>query len=306
MPQLVELAKIYRGNEIESIHYGIAVLAKANQIEKSWGDEKFSCFTRSIIKPIQAKVSKDILGEELSGASLAIACSSHTAELEQISQVKALMNRYSIQESDLYCGIHSSGSKQLKSPIENNCSGKHSAMIAACKKQGWDCRHYFESNHPLQEAITAELKRLLGSQSSIPSGIDGCGLPTYFLSLSDMAKIFASMINDTAYKEITQAMQDYPELIGGKKQIDTLLMQNSNKLIAKGGAEGLMLIANLSNKEALVIKIIDGSSRCKAASSLAFAEGLGWIEKNLIKIDDAIYNTRNDKVGKIEACYQAG
>ncbi len=283
------------------------MLADKSGLKQSWGDAEFSCFTRSIIKPIQTKVSQELLDVRLSDIELAMATASHNAEPEQLQQVKALMHKFDIKEAELHCGIYSSPHHKLDSPIKHNCSGKHTLMLAACKKQGWDIKNYYSLQHPLQQAILNELLRLSRnttldvSQLLSKIAIDGCGVPTFYLSLKQMVEIFTNMLYDPAYQLIIQAMRDYPFIIGGTKQIDSLLMQKSSNLIAKGGAEGLMMIANIQKHEVLVIKIIDGSSRAKAAVSLAFTEALGWIGKDLIQIDRAIYNSRNDVVGRIEA-----
>ena len=55
-------------NHLESLHYGIISLAEksAGKVNyESWGDTQFKTFTRSIIKPIQAKVSLEALGEKI-------------------------------------------------------------------------------------------------------------------------------------------------------------------------------------------------------------------------------------------------
>jgi L-asparaginase len=303
MFQVVELAHIYRGTEVESIHSGIAVLFSASGLKQVWGDADFYCYTRSIIKPIQTKVSQELLGVKLSSVELAVGTASHHAEPEQLKQIKALMQKFDIAEADLHCGIYSSPHHKLNSAVEHNCAGKHTLMIAACKKQNWDIRRYHELDHPLQQAIKNELVRLHGDKLEIGSrtAIDGCGVPTFYLSLKQMARIFTNMLCDPAYLELTQAMREHPFIIGGAKQIDSLLMKNSANLIAKGGAEGLMMIANLEKQEALLIKIIDGSTRAKSMISLAFAESLGWIEPGLIRLDNSICNSRNEVVGRIVA-----
>lgn len=301
MLKVVELAQVYRGAEVESLHSGIAVLFSSSGLKQAWGDPDFSCYTRSIIKPIQAKVSQELLGVKLSSVELAMATASHHAEAEQLKQIKALMDKFDIKETNLHCGLYSSPHHKLTSVIEHNCSGKHTLMIAACKKQGWDINNYHDLNHPIQEAVKNELARLYDAPIGSKTAVDGCGIPTFYLSLKQMAKIFTKMLADPAYAEIIRAMREYPLIIGGAKQIDSLLMKNSSNLIAKGGAEGLMMIANLEKQEVLVIKIIDGSSRAKSMISLAFAESLGWIETGLIKLDNSIYNSRNECVGTIRA-----
>lgn len=299
MVEAVELAEIYRGDNIESIHNGIVVVLGPNGVEQRLGDINFASYTRSIIKAIQVKVANNLLNNELEGKDLAIAMSSHGAEPEQISALTALMKKYQISETDLHCGIYNNGRVQLKSKIEHNCSGKHSALIAACKKQNWNIENYYDINHPIQIAIYNELLRLKQDSNPLPIAIDGCGIPTFYMSIITMAKIFYAMINDPSYQIIIQTMRQYPELIGGQRQIDTLLMQNSSNLIAKGGAEGLMMIANLDTKQVAIVKILDGSSRAKAIINRTIAQELGWIKE--IDLEDKIYNSRNEAVGHI-AC----
>lgn len=301
MPQIIELAQVYRGNQVESIHYGIAVLFGKSGLKQSWGDPEFLCYTRSIIKPIQTKVSQELLSEKLSDIELAITTASHNSEPEQLKQIKALMDKFKICESDLHCGLYSSPKHQLHSVLEHNCAGKHILMVAACKQQGWSIDDYHNPDHPLQQAIKNELVRLHGTDLKIETAIDGCGVPTFYLSLKQMSKIFSQMLCDTAYTTIIRAMRAHPTIVGGTKQIDSLLMQNSTNLIAKGGAEGLMFIANLEKEEALVIKIIDGSSRAKSLITLSFAESMGWIEPKVVSIDSSIYNSRKDIVGNIRS-----
>lgn len=308
MPKLVELAQIYRGAQVESIHFGMAALFDQSGLKQAWGDTGFSCYTRSIIKPIQTKVSQDLLGLKLSSIELAAATASHNAEPEQLKQIKALMRKFDVAESDLHCGLYASSHHQLNSVVEHNCSGKHTLMIAACKNQAWNIRDYYDSDHPIQQAIKNELIRLHGTETfeacsgiAFGTAVDGCGVPTFYLSLKQMARIFSRMLSDPAYREIIQAMREHPLIIGGTKQIDSLLMQKTSHLIAKGGAEGLVMIANLERQETLVIKIIDGSSRAKSLIALAFAETLEWIEPGLITLDSSIRNSRNEVVGRIQA-----
>ncbi|MBT6843468.1 MAG: hypothetical protein HOA17_06685 [Candidatus Melainabacteria bacterium] len=300
MINTIKLAQVFRDNLLESEHYGIVTLVNSVGELISAGDSDFTCFTRSLIKPIQAKVAKDILGDELNGELLAISIASHNSEPEQLALVNKLMSKFEVQENDLRCGTYKTSSYSLKSKIEHNCSAKHTALIAACKKQGWSLNDYTQIDHPIQKLILKELEDLL-AESLGAFGIDGCGLPSFHMSLSKMTKIFAAMIVNPAYGEILQAMRDYPLIIGGKSQIDSLLMKNSKNLIAKGGAEGLMMIANLETKEVVLIKIIDGSHRVKAIVSKAMTEHLNWLEQDFI-LDNNILNSNKDVVGSYVAC----
>lgn len=300
MINTIKLAQVFRDNLIESEHFGIVTLLNSSGQLISAGDSDFTCFTRSLIKPIQAKVAKDILGDELSGELLAISIASHNSEPEQLALINKLMSKFAVHENELRCGTYKTPSYSLKSKIEHNCSAKHTALIAATKKQGWSLSDYTKIDHPIQKLIQKELENLL-NESLGAFAIDGCGLPSFHLSLARMTKIFAAMIINPAYREIIQAMRDYPLIIGGKSQIDSLLMNNSKKLIAKGGAEGLMMIANLETKEVVLIKIIDGSSRVKGIVSKAIAQQLNWLEHDFI-IDNTILNSNKDVIGSYTAC----
>lgn len=294
---IIDLAKVYRNNLTESIHYGIAVLVRGNTVIQSWGDSGFSCFTRSIIKPIQAKVSLSFISEEINEKYIAIACASHTGTPEQLSTLKEFSTAYKIEEKSLKLGlVKNSNGHKLGSKFEHNCAGKHSLMTLA------EHNDYSKPESKIQQEIIQELQRLLNQQTpqGILSGTDGCGLPTFYLSLKEMASLFSSSLQDTDYKRIYAAMSKYPLLIGGPQQIDSLIMQaRPEELIAKGGAEGLMMVLNLKNQECLIIKIIDGSSRAKNLITRHFLEQLNWLKSGEISLDDSLINSQGLKVGHI-------
>lgn len=300
---IIDLATVYRNKQIESIHYGIAVLVKGDRLIKTWGDPEFKCFTRSIIKPIQAKISLSFIKQELSNEHIAIACASHTSSAEQLRVISDFSEKYSIEEASLALGLLKGSSRDsgfLDSKFKHNCAGKHSLMKLAEK----DMRilGYSEKSHPIQLGVEDEIKRLLGidKTTEIYTAVDGCGLPTFQLSLKDMARLFSNTVTEKEYQKIYRAMNEYPLLIGGAKQVDSLIMQaRPNNFIAKGGAEGLMAVLNLETEECLIIKIIDGSSRAKGIISSGFLEDLGWLNPGEISLDSDILNSQELVVGSI-------
>ena len=320
---IIDLATVYRNKQIESIHYGIAVLVKGNKIIQSWGNADFKCFTRSIIKPIQAKVSLSFIPENIPNKYTAIACASHNNTPEQFQTLFDLSQEYKIEEDSLELGLlkgSSLNSSYLKSKFAHNCAGKHTLMrisenylnqqdsnqIKAKKKQQEDkipSKHtYISESHPLQKNILSEIKRLseIPNDQEIITGIDGCGLPTFHLSLQEMARIFSKTAEEKEYQKIYKAMNEYPLLIGGPNQIDSLIMQaKPNNFMAKGGAEGLMVVLNLINHECLIIKIIDGSSRAKNLITKGFLEHLDWLHPNEVLLDNNILNSQELVIGNI-------
>ncbi len=284
MPEI----QVYRGDKLESSHSFVAVLANINGLAKSWANSEHSLFTRSLIKPIQAKVSLDFIrnsGRDLSSEQIAIACASHNAELNQLNAVDGLLRDFNLDQSKIACGY------------KHNCSGKHSAILAACSSAalGLD---YINPQHLYHQAMLSELQRL--GMNRIPySYSDGCGLQTYYLSVIELATIFQRMISDASYTQIIAAMNKYPLLIGGENQFDSQLMFNyPNQFIAKAGAEGLMMVGRLDSKEVLVLKLLDGARRAKAFAIAALMKELGWIAQDYsIATAEELSNAQGLKVG---------
>lgn len=298
---IIDLAKVYRNNRVESIHYGIACLVNENGGIKSWGDSSFTCYTRSLIKPLQAKACLN-LGLELEAEDLAIAMSSHDAQPAQLSALKNLMQKHHIEESHLACGSDFVKTGKLKSRLEHNCSGKHSALIATCMKNSWSIHDYFQENHEIQRAIAHECQKLLKSKEELKTAKDGCGIPTFYLSLEEMGMIFSNLIKDDSYSNIIETMNKFPELIGASNKIDSLIMKKyPGQFIAKVGAEGMLMVANLKTAETLILKIIDGSYRARPAVIISLMEALGWIEQDSFGADFSTYNSRKEQVGNIKA-----
>jgi L-asparaginase II len=301
---IIDLATVYRNKQIESIHYGIAVLVKGDKIIRSWGNADFKCFTRSIIKPIQTKVSLSFISKDIPNRYIAIASASHNNTPEQLKTILDLSQEYEIEEDSLELGLikgSSSSSGYLKSKFAHNCAGKHTLMRIS-ENSLMEEYSYINESHPLQKSILSEIKRLseIKNDQEIITGIDGCGLPTFHLSLQAMAQIFSKTAEEKEYQKIYKAMNEYPLLIGGPNQIDSLIMQaRANHFMAKGGAEGLMVVLNLINHECLIIKIIDGSSRAKNIITKGFLEYLGWLNPDEILLDENILNSQELVVGNI-------
>lgn len=285
MHDFEKLVEIQRGGLTESEHWGAAVLINSKGIKKSIGNPKVKTFTRSIIKPIQAKIALESLNQNLDLDLIAIACASHNNEKEQIVAINKLMNKFGLQESDLFCGS-----------ITHNCAGKHCLLCAASQ-------NYSSASSTIQNKIYKELQKLNPTLDSIPIASDGCGLNTFYMSLEDIGVCFLSLIQDESYSLIIKAMNEYPWLIGGRGQFDSALMsQYPNQFIAKGGAEGLMMIANLNSREVIILKIADGSKRAKFGISTELIKSLNWIDN--LEYDSNIYTAQAAIAG--ELCVLAG
>jgi L-asparaginase II len=295
-----KLAIKTRGNLTETIHYGyLSLVDSQGRLDKTLNDQE-SFFVRSCIKPIQAKVCKDILETKLANEYLTMAVASHLASTQQIDLLKQMLNFYGIDESELYCGLHSTENKKvISSKIHHNCAGKHIAQIAATKKMSFSS-DYHTSNHKLQLKILDELKRLT-ELDYITTATDGCGLPTFYLSLEKLAQLFTKTSFEKSYLDIYNTVNNHASLISGKGKFDQELMLHApHKFFAKSGADGLLVVLNLESKETLVIKISDGEKRVKDIVAKKILEDLNWIKPNSINIDHNIYSSQGHIVGEVE------
>src|SRR5262249_37613686 len=108
--------------------------------------------------------------------------------------------------------------------LQNNCSGKHSGMLAQCVAGGFDPANYESPDHPIQREIRKTLATLAGIDSNeIKIGIDGCSAPVFGLPVKAMARAYAHLVNPvgldaalaSACKRTVKAMLDHPELVAG-------------------------------------------------------------------------------------------
>src|SRR5678816_929288 len=68
--------------------------------------------------------------------------------------------------------------------VHNNCSGKHTAMLALAKHRGWSIEGYERDSHPVQQAMLNQVALWSGlSASQIEIAVDGCGAAVFGLPL---------------------------------------------------------------------------------------------------------------------------
>ncbi|MEB3245625.1 MAG: asparaginase [Vampirovibrionales bacterium] len=258
--------------------------------------------------------------------ALAVAMASHTGSPAHVQWVNWWLNQARVSAQALCCGAHPpldaetrrALGQQARSPsaLHNNCSGKHAAMVYACVQNGWPLtppENYLAASHPLQQRVLAELSgRLALKKQSLRTAIDGCGVPTFWLTLPQIAKLYASAAREVAaqnFKNIapaTHAAQTepaqpeltaaclpsdwlprlwgaatlHPELAGGKTRIDSVLMAvGQGRLLAKVGAEGLIAVAyhHQSTQAGLTLKVLDGDETARTHAVLAVLQHLQWL-----------------------------
>ncbi|HUG34968.1 MAG TPA: asparaginase [Anaerolineales bacterium] len=289
--QAQPLLEVTRGNIVESIHLGsIAVVDSSGTLIASHGDPKAVAFLRSSAKPFQAIPFVESGGAEhfnYTARELAITCASHEGSAMHVKTVKELQKKAGIEEHDLQCGVHMPGDadefKSLvtnrKQPTQNhnNCSGKHTSMLAYAKMRGLPLENYLDPDHPIQQDILASF----AGMCMIPSdqiflGIDGCSAPNFAIPLFNAAHAMARLCDPrelkkeraAACEKITSALTAHPEMVSGFGEFDCeLMMAGEGKIVCKRGAEGFQIVGLLpgairdgSPGIGIAFKVLDGDA----------------------------------------------
>lgn len=319
------LAVATRGGRIESEHFGhVAICDVDGKLVRGIGDAQRPVYLRSSAKPFQAVTVVEIGAADRfkwTNQQLAVVCASHAAEDNHLEAVNQILKAADLVEDQLGCGPHSpfsevardrlvlSGKRPTK--IHNNCSGKHAGMLAANSMRGWDAPTYLRADHPLQIENQRTLCRFAdASESEVPTAIDGCGVPTFFLRLDRTATAFARLANPeklgaddrAAAQTVVQAMCAESWYLAGTKIFNTTLMEFAgHRVVAKLGAEGVFCIGLPGLGLGIALKIADGTPRvhpavvCQLLCTLL--PDLNW-DALLEKANPPITNTRGEPAGE--------
>lgn len=287
------VVEVRRNGAVEAVHRVHAVAVRSGEIVAAAGDPELSCFMRSSSKPLQAlplvRARDDLPDDEL-----AIACASHRDTPEQLAAVRALLARAAASEEDLELGPQEGRPPER---IHNNCSGNHAGILALCRARGWPTEGYRLPEHPAQEAcrdVHAEAAEV--EPAELETGVDGCGIVTFALTLERMAHAFSRLEALPGGASVAAAMRARPDLVGGPDGADYLLMRHASGWMAKGGAEGLLCAAGPGGI-GVAIKTEDGASRPHAVALAAFVGRLGIDLPDLAA--QPVLNTRGERVGEI-------
>jgi len=278
---------VKRGSSVESTHRAHASICdtKGRVLMKA-GSSEYETFIRSALKPFQALPFLTSGASEkfnLDNKTLALACGSHCGSSNQARTAFKLLWNADIDIEKLKCPIPSN----RESNLQHNCSGKHSAFLATCKKMNWDLESYLMGHHPLQREIFRRVSELLKIPAEeLIAERDDCGAPTLLLRLSQMAILYAhlSRSEQPEFEKITRAMTSHPDLIAGEGYFDSeLIKRGHNKIISKGGSEGIQCVGLLGEGIGLSIKVEDGSKRAKHAVAIHLLRQLEWITPSAIE-----------------------
>lgn len=328
--------ELTRGKIVESIHFGAAAVVDSHgRLLAALGDEHLVTFLRSSAKPFQALPFVERGGPEKFGFTqkeIALTCASHSGTDEHVETIKSMQAKIGVGVDDLMCGIHyplhAATADEMKvrgelpTPYRHNCSGKHTGMLAHARLRGLNTQNYVDFHHPIQETILQTFAEMCSvPPEKVEMGIDGCSAPNFAIPLYNAALGYARLCDPwelsperaKACRTITSAMMAYPNMVGGPKRFDTVLMETGKgRILVKGGAEGFQSVGIMpgalgkdSPGIGIAIKISDGdpTDRARQGMALAILQALGALDaEQMVKMADygpqiQLENYRKLKVG---------
>jgi L-asparaginase II len=285
---------VRRGDVIEAIHRVHAVAVQDGAVVAEAGNSALVAFMRSSSKPLQA-IPLARARDDVDERDLAIASASHLADEAQLAAVRALLAKAPASENELECGPEGNPPSRLK----HNCSGKHAGMLALCRAKGWRSEGYRLEGHRVQrEMLVVHAEAAQVPEDGIPTGVDGCGVITFALTLEQMAHAFSRLPQLDGGERVAAAMRTHPDLIRGPLAPDTRLMKALPGWIAKGGAEGLLCAAGPDGL-GVALKSEDGTGRPLGPAVAAFLRQFDLDLGDLAVMP--ITNSRGDRVGEVAA-----
>ncbi|MHA3979491.1 asparaginase [Halovulum sp. GXIMD14794] len=326
MTQPAVLAELWRGEILESIHLGHAVIVdEAGEIVEAWGDPEQVIYPRSSAKPLQAlplvesgAADRASLGPE----ALALACASHAGAAMHAGRVGKWLDDLGLSEADLRCGpqtprdrderhgLRAAGERPCQ--LHNNCSGKHAGFLTLGRELGGGTE-YIDPDHPVQRAARAAFEDMTGEDSP-GFGIDGCSAPNFACTLHGFGRAIARLaaphrLEGTrrgAAERLVAAMSAHPEMLAGHGEPATEITAAASGAAAiKNGAEGVYAAMLPQQRLGIVLKISDGADRAAAAAIAALLVRRGVLPQEHPAIQASAnapqYNRRKLLTGHLRA-----
>lgn len=272
-PDFAILSQNLRNGYTEEIHSGIFLKYQNGKVVNSFGkDNDYPFFQRSCMKPMQFAAIYDVVKAfDFTPQEIAVCSASHSGENFHIETILGILKKIGLDETYLLCPPQEPLNSEAKNEliknnikpraIHNNCSGKHTAMLAYCVLKGLDVKNYNDISHPLQQHILNFVANICGKKlSEYEISRDGCTLPVIATPLKNLAQGFLTVFTDEKYIELKNAVLKYPYYFGGHGRTDSEITASSKNLIAKVGAGNLCCIADLDEKSCYVIKLSDGDN----------------------------------------------
>ena len=280
------VVEFYRGDFPESVHQVDAVIVdRQAQIHWRTGADEASVYWRSGAKPFQLLPFLAVGGAGqfgLTGEEVAVMVSSHSGARFHVKCVQGILQKMRLAKEQLDCGVARPLDEEISrqmfrdgenySNLHNDCSGKHAGMLGLSLLRGYPLAGYKEATHPLQGEMRRAVARVTRLQpDDLAEGIDGCGVPTFYVPRRSMALAYANLARpEPEYwddwcepaQTVRSAMTSHPGYVGGDGRYETNLMRlTGGRLVAKLGAEATFCIGNCGSGQGFACKVKDGALR---------------------------------------------
>ena len=295
------LAEVWRGEILDCVHRGTAVVATASgEVVEAWGDPARVVLPRSSCKMIQALPLVESGAADAAGLGaehLALACASHQGAMVHTGLASRWLAGIGLAEPDLRCGAHQPKDAAARhglrerhaapNQFHNNCSGKHCGFLTAIRHLGGG-PEYVDLDHPLQQAVRLATEEVAGETVS-GFAFDGCSAPNFAVSLNGLAAAMArfataeasfSGARASAARRLREAMAAHPVLVAGEGRSCTdLIRACAGRAVVKTGAEGVFIAMLPERGLGIALKIDDGNARGSEAAMAALLARFGALER---------------------------
>jgi L-asparaginase II len=200
-----------------------------------------------------------------------------------------MLHDIGLEEGDLACGPHEPssqrGAKILResggrpSRLHNNCSGKHTAMMALARHKGWPTQGYEQREHHVQRVILHEI----ALWTDVPCAKIGEEFP----------------------RRVVDAMSNHAFLVGGTDRFDSaLIAETGGSVVSKVGAEGVHCALLPERGIGVAVKVEDGAQRAQVPALLRLLQELDALPAQLSPrlaewMRRPVKNTRGECVGEV-------
>lgn len=335
------LVEVRRGPVVESRHRGhVAAVDADGRLVAALGAPETVTFLRSSAKfhqaiPLVASGAAERFG--FTDREVAVACGSHSGQDIHAETVAGMLEKIGLDPSALKCGTHDPFDRETArrlvergerpGVLRNNCSGKHTGMLALALHLGAPAATYDLPENPVQLAIRRTVALFSDvSEDELTAGTDGCGVPVYAVSVRAMALMFARLVAPpegltgelrAACERIVGAVTRHPEMVGGtRERFDTEVMRAAGgRVVSKIGAEGVYTAGVLPCERwprglGLAFKIEDGEDRrARPTVAIESLRQLGLLDPEGLETlapyaSFAISNHRGERVGEVRAAFE--
>jgi L-asparaginase II len=191
--------------------------------------------------------------------------------------------------------------------VAHECSGKHAGFLTVAQHLDIDPHGYAQSDHLVQQLVTDDLAATFGfSPPPAHTGVDGCGVPAHPMRLGSLADGIAhfgtppeawTVERTEAAGRLARAMRAHPMLVAGTGRLCTELMEDTDDVVAKVGAEGVYLATAIDGDWGVALKAVDGAMRAAELAVLHLVEATGRPLSDRLRERRIIRSAAGDVVG---------